>query len=61
MIHCPHPPYQGVGPTTTKVDKLDQPQSVNLYAPDEIKQQRPVVCPPYFPLKSMITWDSDDG
>ena len=29
-------PYQGVAPTTTKIEKLDQPQSVNVQSQDEI-------------------------
>jgi hypothetical protein len=46
--------YQSVAPTTTKIEKLDQPQSVNLHAQGEIKQQRPAVCPPYCPPSRVV-------
>jgi hypothetical protein len=47
-------PYQSVAPTTTKIEKLDQPQSVNLQAQGEIKQQRPALCPSYCPPSRVV-------
>lgn len=45
------PSYQPAGPSVGQIEKLQQPQSVNLQAQGEIKQQIrvcPTNCPPTF-------------
>ena len=52
------PTYDPTAPPVSKIEKLNEPQDVNLQAQGELKQQGTVVCPPgYRPVTSCATDD----